>query len=337
MEIPIPELHFGPVRRGKVDESVPRFSGSKEDLDAFMPKKFTRKMAVSKVASVWDLLGKYAPIMGGLKLDIRKTMKLTEGWTDPMPEIMRSKWVENLWKIEGLKGIRFCRAHMPIDAVEEKLRTITLVDAAEELVMIGVWVGFLRKNGSWSNQHLIGRCLLADENSTIPKNELQGLTGGANLHCIVKKSLGDWVSSSIVAGDSVIAICWATTENKPMAIFHRNRAIQIRSSLDLGDLYHVRTDCNPSDVGTRAAKVTMKDVGPDSRWEQGDPWMRQSLEEALAGGFIKPASSLRIRGDEEENEYRKGIVFEKVPEILTRGHVVNERRISLMEERANFS
>ena len=135
----------------------------------------------------------------------------------------------------------------------------------------------------------------------------------------------------------MIAICWATTENKPMAIFHRNRAIQIRSSLDLGDLYHVRTDCNPSDVGTRAAKVTMKDVGPDSRWEQGDPWMRQSLEEALAGGFIKPASSLRIRGDDEENEYRKGIVFEKVPEILTRGHVVNERRVSLMEERANFS
>ena len=30
-------------------------------------------------------------------------------------------------------------------------------------------------------------------------------------------------------------------------------------------------------------------------------------------------------------------MFEKVPEILTRGHVVNERRLGLMEERANYS
>ena len=219
--------------------------------------------------------------MGGLKLDIRKTMKLTEGWADPMPDLMRNKWVDNMWKIEGLRGIKFSRARMPVDAVEEKLRTITLVDAAEELIMIGLWVGFLRRNGTWSNQHLIGRCLLADENSTIPKNELQGLTGGANLHCIVKWALGDWVSSFIVAGDSVIAICWATTKNKPMAIFHRNRALQIRSSLNLDDLYHVRTDCNPSDIGTRANKVTLKDIGPYSRWEQGDPWMCLPLETVM--------------------------------------------------------
>ena len=69
----MPELHFGAIRRGKVDEDTPRFSGRREELDGFIPKKFTRKMAVSKVVSVWDLLGKYAPIMGGLKFDIRKT------------------------------------------------------------------------------------------------------------------------------------------------------------------------------------------------------------------------------------------------------------------------
>ena len=142
---------------------------------------------------------------------------------------------------------------------------------------------------------------------------------------------------SVVAGDSIIALCWATTENKPMAIFHRNRALQIRSSLNLEDLYHVRTHCNPSDVGTRPAKVTMKDIGPDSRSEQGDPWMRLPLDAAIEQGYIKTASSLRVKNGEEEDEYRKGIIFEKVPEILTRGHVVNERRVGLMEERANFS
>ena len=294
VEIPIPDLHFGTCRRGKVDETVPRFKGNREDLETFVPKKMTRKMAVSKLASVWDLMGKFAPLLGAMKLDVRKTTKMTLGWTDPMPDILRTKWLDNLWMIEQLKGIKFSRARMPVDAVNTKLRMLTLVDAAEDLIMVGIWVGFLRKDGTWSNQHLIGRSFITDENGTIPKHELQALTGGANLQSIVKKALGDWVTTSIVAGDSEIALCWATTENKPMAIYHRNRALQIRRSMDLQNLYHVKTEYNPSDVVTRPR--------PD-----------------------------------QETEYRKGIVFEKIPEILTRRHVVNERRVGLTIERAEFS
>ena len=158
-------------------------------------------MAVSKLSSVWDLMGKFAPVTAGMKLDVRKTTKLTLGWTDPMPDVMRNKWLENFWTLEGLRGIKFSRARMPVDAVDEKLRMITLVDAADDMIMVGIWVGFLRKNGSWSCQHLIGRCFLTDENGTIPKSELQALTGGANLQCIVRKALSDWVTLSIVAGD----------------------------------------------------------------------------------------------------------------------------------------
>jgi hypothetical protein len=38
---------------------------------------------------------------------------------------------------------------------------------------------------------------------------------------------------------------WALAENKPLAIFHKNRAVQIRRSVELNDLYYVRTDVNP--------------------------------------------------------------------------------------------
>ena len=197
-------------------------------------------------------------------------------------------------------------------------------------------MGFRRRNGEWSCQHLIGRSLLAKDDSTIPKNELQGLTAGANLQWVVRQALSDWVCSSIVAGDSEVALCWVTTENKPLAIFQRNRAIQVRRSLELTDLYHVRTEANPSDVGTRPGRVTLSDIGPGSRWEEGDAWMKLEFSESVDKGIIKPASCLRVR-DEEESEYRKGLVFEKVPEILTRGHVIDEMRVGKIEERANFS
>ena len=80
----------------------------------------------------------------------------------------------------------------------------------------------------------------------------------------------------------------------------------------------------------------LKLVNTDSRWEQGDDWMKLPLEDAINQGIIKPATNLRIK-DDQETEYRKGIVFEKVPEILTKGHVVNERRVGFIEEIAEFS
>ena len=39
----------------------------------------------------------------------------------------------------------------------------------------------------------------------------------------------------------------------------------------------------------------------------------------------------------EEDDYDKGLVFEKIPEILTRGHVVSAKRVDILEERASHS
>ena len=46
--------------------------------------------------------------------------------------------------------------------------------------------------------------------------------------------------------------------------------------------------------------------------------MRMDVEEAIECGYIKPAFSLRMT-PEEEDDFDKGMVYDKVPEILTRG------------------
>ena len=86
------------------------------------------------------------------------------------------------------------------------MRLVTCVDAAEVSLMIGCWGCFEKSDGTWSSQHIIGRGLLAPQNSTIPKNELESLCGGSNLSWVVRKALDDWVSSSILVGDSLIAL-----------------------------------------------------------------------------------------------------------------------------------
>ena len=187
--------------------------------------------------------------MNGLKLDLREVFQNTESWDDAMPSYLRQKWVQNFLMYEKLRGIKFTRAVTPSDAVDGRLRLLTGVDAAKQGLMMGCWGGFRRKDGSWSNQLILGRGILA-RNESIPKSDFEALCGGSNLSWVVRKALGHWVTSHIVVGDSIIALCWTTSENKRLSMFHRNRVIQISRGTTLEDLYHVKTSENPSDIGT---------------------------------------------------------------------------------------
>ena len=337
VEIPIPILHFGRRSRGKLDEKTTFFDGDFADLNKFVPVNLSRRMVTSKMASIYDVLGKFAPLTIGFKSDLRKVVLATQSWDEAMDSNLRNKWLENLWKVEQLRGIKFHRPRMPDDAVSSSMRLITAVDAAEVSIMIGCWGSFQRKDGTWSSQHIIGRGLLAPPNGTIPKNELEALCGGSNLSWVVRKALGDWVTSNVLIGDSLIALCWTTSENKRLSMFHRNRVVQIRRGTALDELYHVKTSENPSDIGTRPEKVSISDVGPDSMWENGCTWMRGTISQALEDGILVSAQDLRLNKDDQE-EYSKGLVFDsQIPEVLTRGHVVNQGRLALIEERAQFS
>ena len=65
--------------------------------------------------------------------------------------------------------------------------------------------------------------------------------------------------------------------------------------------------------------------------------MKHDVQYAIDAGILKPVSELRLNSKEELNDFHDGCVFDQVPEILTRGHVLNQRRLSLIQERASFS
>ena len=276
LELKVPRLHFGKARRGKMADSVKFFSGSEEEIDDFVPNPLSRRQAASKLASLWDILGKLAPIMNGLKLNLREVFQATEGWDDAMPGDLRQKCVKNFLMFEQLRGLKYSRAVMPPDAVDTKLRLLTGVDAAKEGLMMGCWGGFKVKDGSWSNQLIIGRSVLS-RNESIPKSELEALCGGSNMAWTVRIALSDWVETSILFGDSMIALCWLMSEKLRLSLFHRNRVLQTRRGTELDDIYHVGTEFNPADCGTRPSKVKLSDIGPDSRWENGDQWMKLDI------------------------------------------------------------
>ena len=119
------------------------------------------------LAGIFDILGKFVPVLIGLKLDLREVVRMTTSWDEPMPSDLRNKWLTNFWKLEQLRGINFHRAVMPQNAVDTKMRIFTGVDAALDAMIIGCWRGFKLMDGSWSCQLVLGRGLLAPVDSTI--------------------------------------------------------------------------------------------------------------------------------------------------------------------------
>lgn len=293
VEVKIPPLHFGKRVRGKLDENTVFFDGEFGDLDSFVPAKLTKRIACSKLASIFDPYGKLAPILIGLKTDLREVNRATTSWDEAMSAKLRNKWLENFWRLEKLRGLKFHRPIMPEDAVDTKLRLTTGGDAAKAL-SIGSWGGFKRKNGRWSCKLILGRALLAAADGTTSKDELESLTGAANLNSVVEKALDGWVDSSIVINDSMIALAWTTSENKRLSIFHRNRVIAIRRQIRMEQLYHVTTNENPTDICTRPSKVKLENVGPSSSWENGLEWMTHDLSKAIENGTLMPAQNLRL-------------------------------------------
>ena len=337
LEVKVPPLHFGKKSRGKLVVGTDVFEGDMSALDKFVPVKITRRQVFSKYGAFWDVTGKFTPVTAGMKLLLRDTVAATDGWDGVLPSDLRSKWVKELWRLEKLKGIRFTRPRMPLDAVDSKMRLIAACDASNSVKIMGVWAGFKRKGGMYSSQLLIGRSLLSREYSTIPKEELEALTAGSNLLWMCRSALGDWVTDYLLIGDSSISICWVCSERKRLSLFHRNRTVQVRRGTDLDKIFHVQTDHNPADLGTRPDKVVDADVGPGSCWEVGKPWMTGTMESALALHILTPSANLKVKDDEKE-EFNKGLVFEQTPEILVRGHPIHHtKRVDLVSVRAEFS
>ena len=338
LEIMIPKLHFGKPKRGRVPETVKFFGDDETSMEDFVPKNLSKRQTTSKLASVFDVLGKLAPVTSILKKDLSEVFKHTEEWDDPIGPDLRKKWIHNFLLIEKCRGLKYTRAVMPIDAINCKMRLLTGVDAAMHALVMGCWGGFRRKDNSWSNQLVIGRSILAT-NESIPKDELQALCGGSNLAWVVRSSLREWVESSVLFGDSKIALCWLSSENLRLSLFHRNRVLQIRRGTELDTVYHCKSEFNPADCGTRPSKVQITDIGPSSRWQNGDFWMCGDVEEAVGKGILTPISKMRVSAEDEE-EFSKGLIFGEKDEIITRGHIscqTTRIRVAKVEEIAAYS
>ena len=269
MSIDVKELCLQKAKRGKPAEPVIG------DFGEALKKSFTRRVLVGQAAKVFDPIGLATPFTARLKLDLHKICRLGLGWDEPIPEDYLETWVQNLHATQELKQIRFQRTIIPPDAINTDVHLLVAVDASQDIAISAVYARVQRITGDFSCQLLFGRSKLVS-GSTIPRAELKAAVMGTVSAHILKKNLGKKFHSIIYMSDSTIFLHWLNQDERPLQVAVRNGVIEVRRFSMPEQWYHVESEENIADLGTRKADI--KQIAEGSEWQTGKPWMKGPVD-----------------------------------------------------------
>ena len=260
------------------------------------PGFLTRADCASQVGKVFDLNGRFAPLVTEFKLDLHDLCIMKLDWDDKVPEDLLSKWKDNFDLINKMGEIKFQRCIIPEDAVNMEMETIEVGDASEKMACSAVYIRLKRKNGLFSCQLVFARTKIVPKNTTLPKADLfAGYLNATTAH-IVKLSLSDHIQHRISLTDSQIALFWITNTQSELKQWARNRVIEITRLTNKNDWFYVDSINNSADIATRRG-AKLADISPNSVWVTGHDWAKYEREKFP----IKSVQSLKMSNNEVES------------------------------------
>ena len=286
LAIDIKPLYFGRPRRGKLPAFV------EGPVLPALKANFTKRNLLSKVAGVYDPLGLATPVTSRFKLDLHNVVKMGVDWDQQLPDSDLDTWVRNLGDIQELANIRFRRSVIHPLAESTKVDLIVSCDASQDIAVAVVHARMKLKTGGYSCQLIGARSKLVSE-LTVPKAELRGAVLATHLAHCVKNSFGDQVQSTIYLSDSSITLYWLSQDERPLGVMVRNCVIEVRRFTAPDQWFHVPTDLNIADLGTRFA--TVQDIEAGSDWQNGPSWMAQPTDKMP----IKTIEDVKLSGEEK--------------------------------------
>ena len=289
-------LNFSKKHRGK----------KVEGLNEIMPENFTRRDCAGRAAEVFDLLGRFTPIIAGIKLDLSELSLKGLGWDDTIPVDLVPQWRENFKIISQIAEIRFRRAIVPPDAVNLDIETIEISDSSLKLSCSAVYARFKRKNGLFSSQLVFARSKIVPKGMSIPRAELYAAVLNASTGHVVKASLGDFIKNRISLTDSQIVLYWINNSKLQLKQWVRNRIIEINRLTDRENWYYIESKNNITDLGTKKG-AKLSDVSVDSVWVNGPNWAKGDRNKFP----IQSYNNLKLSKDEiksHDDELLKSVI-----------------------------
>ena len=255
-----------------------KFKGRKSLSESGIPDDLTLKDCAGKVGELYDPIGRIAPIVAGLKLDVSNLQRSGLSWNDTIPDNLRGMWESNFDMINELKQVTYRRAVIPPDAKNLQMETLDMADASMKLICAAIYARFEKRDGSFSCQLIFARSKILPEGTTTPRGELLAAELNAATGFTVKRALGDRHTRAWKFSDSMVALHWIHCEKNVLDTFVRNRHISINRLCNKEDWRYTDTKEMVADIGTRKG-AGIPDIDENSRWNNGSKAMSGPMQE----------------------------------------------------------
>ena len=233
----------------------------------------TQRTVLSFVSSVFDPIGLVAPYTVRARLLLREIWRISgQQWDNPLPLDLNAKFLEWRSGLPILGQLIIPRCYFP--SAVDKIELHMFSDSSQELFCA---VGFLRARIIDTHEKklafILGKARVAPMKAfSIPKLELQASLLATRLKIDIMKALSIPINDVFKWNDSTTVLQWLhSTAKQP--VFVANRVGEILEVTTVHEWYHVDTENNPADTGTRGiAAEALK----DSSWTQGPSFLRTS-------------------------------------------------------------
>ncbi|XP_045022777.1 uncharacterized protein LOC116935689 [Daphnia magna] len=253
--------------------------------------EWTRAGLLSKVAAVYDPLGRAAPLIVKAKIKLRELGIKGLNWKDVVTGEDKAWWQRWFSTLKQLNSIRMPRNFQPNKRNIKRSQLLTFCDASEEVVAAAVYLNTSYEDGSSSCRLVMVKTKLAPRKTiSIPKLELNAALLGARLSRYVEEALNLPGLTRLFWTDSSTTRNWLRAVVAHYTPFVSHRIGEIQSVTDPSEWRFVPGKQNIADVATRSLLVDEEPIppgwleGPDflkqpvDLWPKDLPWMAVSVE-----------------------------------------------------------
>jgi hypothetical protein len=241
----------------------------------------TKRMVLQAIASVFDPLGFFQPVLLPAKCLLQKLWELKYGWDDPIVGTVKGEWDTLRSCFEQLFQWRVPRF---VGKTSGECTLAVFCDASARAYSTSVYLRCRDSEGPWRCNLIFSKSRLSPSSGkkertggkiTLPRLELLGAVIGVRAAQFCRKGLKIPKAKVDFFIDSQCVLQWIGSRSV-LKRFVANRIEEIRKVKDC-EFHYVSTNENPADYGTRG-KLPEELFG-DQLWWHGPQWLTRDRSE----------------------------------------------------------
>ncbi|XP_065203143.1 uncharacterized protein LOC135833326 [Planococcus citri] len=248
-----------------------------------LPKQITKRIMLSDVSKVFDVLGMLSPVTVKAKILLQELWRIAIDWDDPISSEIENEFLAYRLELEKLKNFSVPRLYCSNDDIVSK-RLIGFSDASTRAYAAVVYIQCVDNFGNIINSFVCAKTRIKPlKENNIHRLELLGALLLANLLNRICNDLKFDRSKMFAFCDSQVTLCWINHPISKLKQFVSNRVEKITAIIPSNRWYYIDTKSNIADLATRG--ISAENLLKNNSWLNGPTWSDNDFKTITSTSF----------------------------------------------------